>query len=227
MVLQQKELSRMKGRLCLVRCAETQNVAVGPNSTILLRGYMDKRLPFRDSCAVVQACSKSTVSDLEITPTVVQYRYRDNQEIDIQLSNTTTRTVVIAPRAVICELQPVTIEDEALEEFSPDASHLSKVTLSTDISKDEVEQGRQLILEYKDIFSRGDDDIGFCPHVKHRSDLTNETPFKIPHRRIPPSMFEEVKQHLKQLLACGIIRRSFSPWASPVVIARKPDGSLR
>ena len=40
-------------------------------------------------------------------------------------------------------------------------------------------------------------------------------------------MFEEVKEHLKQLLGCGIIRRSFSPWASPVVIARKSDGSLR
>ena len=40
-------------------------------------------------------------------------------------------------------------------------------------------------------------------------------------------MFEEVKQHLHQLLASGVIRRSYSPWASPVVIARKPDNSLR
>ena len=40
-------------------------------------------------------------------------------------------------------------------------------------------------------------------------------------------MFEEVKQHLKNILACGIITRSFSPWASHVVIARKSDGSPR
>ena len=227
MVLQQKELSRMKGRLCLIRCAESEKVVVGPNSSILLRGYMDKKLPFRDSCAVVQPSRKASFSDLEIMPSIIQYRYRDSPVIDVRVHNTTTRTVLIPPRAVVCELQPVTIEQEAQENFSTDTSHLSEVTISSDLSKEQQEQGRKLLLEYQDIFSKGEDDIGFCPHVKHRIDLIVETPFKIPHRRIPPSMFKEVKQHLKQLLACGIIRRSFSPWASPVVIARKSDGSLR
>ena len=39
-------------------------------------------------------------------------------------------------------------------------------------------------------------------------------------------MYEEVKQHLQQLLVSGIIRKSHSPWASLVVIAKKKDGSL-
>ncbi len=40
-------------------------------------------------------------------------------------------------------------------------------------------------------------------------------------------MFDEVKDHLKQLLACGVIRRSHSPWSSNVVLCRKKNGKLR
>ena len=40
-------------------------------------------------------------------------------------------------------------------------------------------------------------------------------------------MYEEVREHLKQLAACGVIRPSHSPWSSPVVLARRRDGKLR
>ena len=63
--------------------------------------------------------------------------------------------------------------------------------------------------------------------MKHRIELTDEVPFKQRHRRIPPSMYEEVKNHLHQLLASSVIRKSHSPWASNVVLVRKKDGKLR
>ena len=40
-------------------------------------------------------------------------------------------------------------------------------------------------------------------------------------------MFDEVRDHLRQLLAAGIIRRYHSPWSSNVVLCRKKDGKLR
>ena len=43
----------------------------------------------------------------------------------------------------------------------------------------------------------------------------------------PPAMIDEVRAHLEQLAASGIIRESHSPWASNVVLVRKRDGSLR
>ena len=63
--------------------------------------------------------------------------------------------------------------------------------------------------------------------IKHRIDLTNEVPFKQSYRRIPPSMIEEVKQHLEQLLAGGVIRKSKSPWSSNVVLVQNKNGKLR
>ena len=40
-------------------------------------------------------------------------------------------------------------------------------------------------------------------------------------------MYEEVRQHLKEMLEAGAIRKSQSPYCSNVVLCRKSDGSLR
>ena len=40
-------------------------------------------------------------------------------------------------------------------------------------------------------------------------------------------MFEEVKNHLQDMVGVGAIRRSFSPWACAVVQVRKKDEGLR
>ena len=53
--------------------------------------------------------------------------------------------------------------------------------------------------------------------------LTDETTFQDVPRRIPIVMYEE---DLKEMLACGAIRHSLSPWTSDVVLVQKKDGSL-
>ena len=63
--------------------------------------------------------------------------------------------------------------------------------------------------------------------VKHKIKLDNYTPFKERYRCIPPNVFEEVKNHLKEMIEVGAIRCSNSPWANAVVLVRKKDGSLR
>ena len=46
-------------------------------------------------------------------------------------------------------------------------------------------------------------------------------------RRIPPHLYEEVKKHLQEMVEVGAIRKSFSPWASAVVLVRKKGWGLR
>ena len=62
--------------------------------------------------------------------------------------------------------------------------------------------------------------------VKHNIKLTLDTPFRERYRRIPPHQYEEVRNHLKEMLEIGAIRKSKSPWASAVVLVRKKDGAL-
>ena len=57
--------------------------------------------------------------------------------------------------------------------------------------------------------------------------MLDEIPVRQRYRRIPPSEYEEVKAHIDQLLEAKVIRESNSPFASPIVLVRKKDGSLR
>ena len=57
--------------------------------------------------------------------------------------------------------------------------------------------------------------------------MNNPVPFKERYQRIPPQEFDEVRNHLQEMLKVGVIRKSVSPWASPVVLVRKKDGSFR
>ena len=72
-----------------------------------------------------------------------------------------------------------------------------------------------------------DIDLGKTPLVKHSIRLTNNTPFKEFYQPITPSMYEEVREHLKEMLEIGALQLSHSPWASPVMLVHKKDGKLQ
>ena len=91
-------------------------------------------------------------------------------------------------------------------------------------SEEQQYAARKLLCDYADTFSKNDLDLGKCNILKHNIQLTDQQPFKERYRRIPPHLFEEVKQHLQEMVEVGAIRRSFSPWASAVVLVRKKDG---
>ncbi len=64
--------------------------------------------------------------------------------------------------------------------------------------------------------------------MKHHIHLKPEAVLiKQPSRRIPFGYREEVKSNLKAMLNDGIIEKSSSEWASPLVLVRKPSGDLR
>ncbi|PIK46429.1 hypothetical protein BSL78_16715 [Apostichopus japonicus] len=89
------------------------------------------------------------------------------------------------------------------------------------------QQAVDLINRNQDIFAYSDDQLGFAEGVTHKINTIDDIPVKQPHRRIPPSQWEEVKEHIRKLLDNGVIRPSTSPYASPIVLVRKSDGSLR
>ncbi|KAK7109519.1 hypothetical protein V1264_013548 [Littorina saxatilis] len=57
--------------------------------------------------------------------------------------------------------------------------------------------------------------------------MEDDQPVASTFRRIPPSQYQEVKEHIQMLLDQNIIQKSSSPFASPVVVVRKKDGSIR
>ena len=85
---------------------------------------------------------------------------------------------------------------------------------------------RKLLEEYQHLFALNLKEMGKTSLAQHEIQLSDKTPFKERYRRIPPHQYEEVRKHLQEMLDIGVIHRSTSPWASPVVLVRKKDGSL-
>ena len=148
--------------------------------------------------------------DLEVEPGLVQYKYKTNGNVNVQIANVSTRTIVIPPHAVLCELQPVTIQQQDAQSTPSSTSVLDLIEITrSDLTKDDLQTGKELMESSDNIFAKNDTDIGNT-EVKHRIDLLDERPFKQRYRLIPPAMYEEVKAILQQLLSNGTIRPSKS-----------------
>ena len=52
-------------------------------------------------------------------------------------------------------------------------------------------------------------------------------PKRLRARRFSPLQAEFIREHVRELVRTGVVRKSKSPVAAPVVLARKPDGSWR
>ena len=72
--------------------------------------------------------------------------------------------------------------------------------------KGKAEHARELLMEYHDIFSLDDNELGCGSQVKHNIKVTNDEPFKEWLRHIPLPLLEEVRTHVNDMLQAGAIR---------------------
>ncbi|GFX61689.1 retrovirus-related Pol polyprotein from transposon 17.6 [Trichonephila clavipes] len=85
----------------------------------------------------------------------------------------------------------------------------------------------RLFQEFEDVFSRNSSDIGHTTVTQHIIDTADHPPIKQHPRRLPFAKQEEVGTLLREMQENDIIEPSSSPWASPIVLVRKKDGSTR
>jgi hypothetical protein len=100
-----------------------------------------------------------------------------------------------------------------------DKVNLSKSDLN-DIQKDEL---RKLIDSYSDVFATSLTELGCTNIVEHTIDIdSNAKPIRSVPYRVNPTDKKIIEQHINELQQAGIIRESKSPWASPIVLVRRP-----
>lgn len=97
----------------------------------------------------------------------------------------------------------------------------------SNITENQKEKASTIFEKWQTIFSKSPIDLGHTDLVRHEINLTDETPFKDHYRRISPGLYDEIREHLSEMLAADAIRPSQSPFSSNVVVVRKKDGSIR
>ena len=83
---------------------------------------------------------------------------------------------------------------------------------------------RQILNEYHDIFS---DVPKVMNLIEHKVQLTETEPVKRKSYPIPYKMQKYIHKVIDDMLALGVIERSEAPYASPLVLVKKPDNTYR
>ena len=89
------------------------------------------------------------------------------------------------------------------------------------IAEEDLQQFKKLCKEYYDIFSKDSTDIGRTPLVTMEIDMGDSPPITQRPYNLPLKHSDWVQRELDTLEKAGVITRSVSPWASPIVIVPK------
>ena len=85
----------------------------------------------------------------------------------------------------------------------------------------------QFLLMNHQVFALDEAERGETNLVQMTIDKGEAQPKQVPPHRTPLAVRHEIATQLKRMQDQGVIQPSCSPWASPVVLVRKKDGTMR
>jgi hypothetical protein len=85
-------------------------------------------------------------------------------------------------------------------------------------------QFQQLLKDYADICAQSQTEIGQTNITKHRIIIQDAVPISQPPYRCNPKYKQFLQEEVLRMEQQELIRKSASPWASPVVIVDKKEG---
>ncbi len=236
------------GNVGVVRTCK--QVVVPANSQVTVHG-ISRPGPVGKVLALSEEGDYGTLpGGLILLPTVSSICSYSNsaKRVGVLIRNISGKEVTIPNKTQLCELRQVSMvapDSNSVSKIgsqSPPLVHKRSVVFSdfdrdnfldqfnlkdTELDGNQRAQVEDLLVRWQGIFAKNDLDLGHTTTVKHDIKLTDDKPIKERYRRIPPGLQEEVRNHLKEMLDCGVIRPSHSPYAAPVVLVRKKDKSLR
>ncbi|KAK3093838.1 hypothetical protein FSP39_020798 [Pinctada imbricata] len=98
------------------------------------------------------------------------------------------------------------------------------IQMGEELNTGERSEIEGMLRDYEDVLT---DIPGRTNLVKHKILLTTKDPVRSKPYPAPFHLRETMKEEIEKMLKMDVIEQSTSDYASPVVLARKPDGSVR
>ncbi|GFS99793.1 retrovirus-related Pol polyprotein from transposon 412 [Trichonephila clavipes] len=194
-----------------------------PATEIIVPGYIGNDVSFNSGLI---GTAENKANGLLIASTLVDL---SRKTIPVRICNVTEKPRVFQKGEVLATCSPVTcvckssslLLSNSPQQLTPDLLE------NAELSPEQKSSAERLFQEFEDVFSRNSSDIGHTTVTQHRIDTADHPPIKQHPRRLPFAKQEEVGTLLREMQENDIIEPSSSPWASPIVLVRKKDGSTR
>lgn len=155
----------------------------------------------------------------------------DTQTCLAQILNTSNETIILNKNTKLVSLSPLEysncISDSNVNCVQESQDNFFEKFNLLHLSSSEKPKVMALLNKYRDIFATDVTELGNCSIIQHKIHLSDNIPTRQKPYRVPYNLKSEMKKQLEDLLDAGIIQPSTSPYAAPVLLVRKSDGSYR
>lgn len=203
--------------------------------TVVLEGCLTARLLREEKVVVVEhPASFCLPGGLMVKACLINLPQHRPCHLPVVITNESDHPVIIPARAAIAEIaafQSVVSKEHSVKAYDkptePPTPQLQYNFGESPLTPQWKNRIISKLNSIPEVFAKHDLDFGRTDKVKHQIKLSDPTPFKQRPRPIHPQDVDAVRKHLQELLGSGIIRESESPFASPIVVVRKKNGSVR
>ncbi len=236
-------LTRQSGSTPVVgRIYATRNVEVPGRSMFVFQGkveaHIDPGTPVMVDAALDQGSERLGLGCGRVLDTV-----RNEGHVLMHMINPSTEVCRVQKGTCVGTFSTV-VEDAVfvgqLSSEKPDTGTKSKneeVAVKRDVISRRLANAADLTASekhrlYKKLHDHGelfsiDGELGHTSVMEHAIPTEDATPIHQQPRRVPYNRLPEVERFVNEGLETEVIRPSKSPWASPLVLVKKEDGSTR
>lgn len=210
------------GVVCKIVCAH--DVVIEPN----VCQYIDIKQPIlKPDCSYIfepsfklnfknRICCSNTFVD------------KNSPLTGIWVSNMTPRRRILFAGTALGNLEYAElVKKESINLLTSASAGNEEFDINPHLTESEKNQMKELLSEFKDVFAFNSSQLGLTNAAEHVIDTGGAEPIKQRAHRTSHKEREIIDSQVTEMKSSRVIRPSQSPWASPVVLIRKKDGTWR
>ena len=121
-------------------------------------------------------------------------------------------------------MNQISDEQEEVPRYQKEQQNIQDAVYGEQLTKKQKEKVEQLIKKFPQVIQARN---SVTTKVRHQINTIDQRPIRQRSYRIPLAIKRDVIKELQEMKDDGIVEKSTSEWASPIVIVKKKDGSNR
>ena len=218
-----------------IHCARVklgQKVSIPPCSEIEVKAKIEGKIGHCNA-SIIEPIKLLAKKKLLVARVLIDSNQSETVMSILNLSDTPVRlqrnTLVGTVQSVENVQEPVSKSTSENECSASLPVHLQPLIerASIELTSQQRHALEKVLIEYQDVFVGPDGRLGRTDLVKHKIDTGSSDPIRLPPRRTAYAQKKIIEEQLESMTKQDIIEPSNSPYAAPVLLVTKKDGSVR